>query len=68
MEEYNLYWLTGSKETVEGENIQDAIMLAGYGNGALRALDFYVNVKTDKGYKWDTVKKSWIPDGWSILD
>ena len=38
---YELHWLTGEVEIVGGTNIADAFMKAGYGAGALRALDYY---------------------------
>lgn len=40
-----LYWLDGSKEIVSGHTISDAFMKAGYGYGALAALDYYEEVK-----------------------
>ena len=41
-----LHWLGGSNETVKGYTISDAFMKAGYGGGAIRALDWYEEVKT----------------------
>lgn len=40
-----LHWLDNRTETVYGESISDAFMRAGYGAGALRALDYYEEVK-----------------------
>lgn len=52
---YTLYWLTGKSEKVQGTDIANAMTKAGYGNGALRALDFYsVGQCTD--YKWNGSK------------
>jgi len=41
MKKFKLYWLDGKEEVVEGTSIADAFMRAGYGNGAIRALDYY---------------------------
>ena len=41
MKKYKLYWLTGETEIVKGTSISDAFSKAGYGAGALAALDYY---------------------------
>ena len=41
MKRFKLYWLDGKTEVVSGRNIDDAFNKAGYGAGALRALDYY---------------------------
>lgn len=41
MAKFRLNWLTGKQEEVEGDNAADAMNRAGYGAGAVRALDFY---------------------------
>lgn len=41
MKTFTLFWLNGQRETVEGLNPADAMNRAGYGAGAVRALDFY---------------------------
>lgn len=38
---YTLFWLTGKTEIVKGNTHADAMRNAGYGAGAIRALDFY---------------------------
>lgn len=38
---FTLYWLTGDKDIVEGEDIAQAITLAGFSQGAVPALDFH---------------------------
>ena len=41
-----LHWKFDNKtETIYGESISDAFMRAGYGAGALGALDYYEEVK-----------------------
>lgn len=55
MKRFTLYWKTGTRQVVEGENILQAMALAGYSRGAVRALDFYA--KGDNGeYQWDGKK------------
>lgn len=38
---YLLVWQDGSKEVIEGATIQDAFNRSAYGNGAMKALDYY---------------------------
>jgi len=45
MRKFILHWLTGKIEIVEGKDIADAFTKAGYSSGALRALDWYEEVK-----------------------
>jgi hypothetical protein len=45
MKKFILYWLDGTTQTISGRDISDAIMRAGYGGGALRALDYYKELK-----------------------
>lgn len=52
MKQFTLYWKTGTRQVVEGENILQAMVHAGYSSGAVRALDFYA--EGDNGeYQWD---------------
>lgn len=44
MAEYIFHWLDGKDETLAGNTAADALNSAGYGRGALRALDFYEEV------------------------
>lgn len=55
---YTFYWLTGQREVLEGEKPNEALMLAGYGGGAIRALDFYAEGENDE-YEWDEEKRTW---------
>ena len=48
MKTYILYWLDGKTEEVTGNSISDAFMRAGYGGGALAALDYYKEKQTDE--------------------
>ena len=40
-----LHWLGGNKEKVSGIDIADACRKAGLGAGAIRALDYYEEIK-----------------------
>jgi flavin-binding protein dodecin len=42
---FKLHWLTGQSEVVNGYDIADAFSKAGYGAGAVRALDWYEEIK-----------------------
>lgn len=42
---FRLIWLNGKSEIVKGTSIADAFTRAGYGAGALGALDYYETVK-----------------------
>lgn len=48
MKTFRLHWLSGDIETIKGESISDAFTKAGYGLGALRALDWYEEIKEEK--------------------
>ena len=41
MKTFILYWLDGKVSEVKGKDISDAFTRAGYGMGALSALDYY---------------------------
>ena len=41
MKRFRLFWLTGTTEDVEGNTVAEAITRAGYGRGAIQALDYY---------------------------
>ena len=45
MKKYKLYWLDGRTEIIYGNDTVDAFNRAGIGRGALRALDYYEEVK-----------------------
>ena len=58
MNTYILYWLDGNKEKVRGTSIADAFRRAGYGGGALAALDFYDDRGEDT-YTWNEEGHTW---------
>ena len=45
MKSFILHWIGGSTEKVQRTDIADACRRAGIGNGALRAMDYYEEVK-----------------------
>jgi hypothetical protein len=48
MKKFKLHWLGGDTEIVEGNTIADAFARAGYGGGAIRALDWFEPLKENK--------------------
>lgn len=44
MARYMLHWLHGKRNVVEGSDIADAFRKAGYGGGAIRALDYFEEI------------------------
>lgn len=45
--QFELHWRDGKKEIAEGRDIADAFSKAGYGRGALPALDFYKPIEVE---------------------
>jgi len=44
---FKIYWLDKKTEIVEEETIQDAFTHAGYGTGAVRAIDYFEPLKKE---------------------
>lgn len=59
MKTFTLFWLTGKTELVKGNDPAQAMTLAGYSNGALRALDFYGEGDLRNDYKWNPETHEW---------
>lgn len=58
MKTWTFYWLDGKREVLTGETPAGALNHAGYGRGALRALDFYA--QGDRGgYVWNPAERRW---------
>lgn len=58
MKKFTFFWLTGKREILEGNSPEDALNQAGYGQGAVRALDFFA--KGDcQDYIWKPSKHTW---------
>lgn len=53
-----IYWLDGKFERVEGETISQAFTNAGYGCGAINAIDFYSQGDI-VAYKWSEAGREW---------
>lgn len=58
MKTYTLYWRDGGREIVSGPDVAQAMTLAGYGGGAVAALDFYAD-GDDHKYQWDPRARRW---------
>lgn len=63
IKKFTFYWLNGKKEVLKGESQIDALNKVGYGQGAIKALDFCSEGECDQ-YVWkfdETMKKDrWI--------
>lgn len=55
---FTLYWRTGDRETVAGRSIAEAMTLAGYGGGAVAALDFWEH-GDNREYEWNAETREW---------
>lgn len=55
---FTLFWRTGRREVIEGRTPEEAMTLAGYSNGALRALDFWASGDNQE-YWWDEKARDW---------
>lgn len=56
----SIFWLNGEKEILKGNNISDALSMAGYGNSDTVDIDFYaIGDKIDK-YDWNEKRRAWI--------
>lgn len=55
---FTLYWRTGDREVVQGRTIAEAMTMAGYSGGVLRALDFHASGETNE-YAWDAKTREW---------
>lgn len=60
MAKFTLYWRTGDREVVEGRTPEEAMTLAGYGAGAVPALDFWAR-GDDSKYSWNPSAREWEP-------
>lgn len=59
MKEFTLFWLNGESEIVKGSDASNAMTLAGYGVGAVRALDFYAQGDKRNEYAWNKGTRNW---------
>ena len=54
------YWLDGRREVLSGDTATGALNRAGYGAGALTALDFYAASDRAAAWAWDPGARKWI--------
>jgi hypothetical protein len=54
---FTVFWRDGSRKILKGVSVEDAFNRAGYGNGSLRAVDFYKE-GVDLSYRFKD--KAWI--------
>jgi len=45
MKTFRIHWIDGKTEEMVGHSISEAFMLAGYGGGAIRAIDWWEEIK-----------------------
>jgi hypothetical protein len=67
MKHFIFYWRNGDLTKSEGATVDAAFSAAGYGAGAMRALDFYEE-SAEPTYKWDAEGHKWqliAPYDWS---
>jgi hypothetical protein len=58
IKDFTLFWLDGKRELVRGRDAADAMTKAGYGAGAVRALDFHAPGDS-YDYKWNEKDRKW---------
>lgn len=58
MNKFTFFWKTGHREVLEGNNVRDAFLGAGYGGGALGAVDFWDHGDS-QAYLWNKATRSW---------
>lgn len=56
---FTLYWRYGERQVITGETIEAAFTAAGYGAGAIHALDWYDNGETHTHF-YSKNKKAWV--------
>ena len=56
---YTLYWRNGDRNVVSGKTIVEAFTAAGYGAGAIHALDWYDEGVTEAHY-YDKQMSTWV--------
>lgn len=56
--EYTFYWRDGKRDVYPGNTPDEALNNAGFGAGALRALDFWAR-GDNKEYQWNDTTREW---------
>lgn len=57
--QFTIFWLSGKSEIIVGNTIKEAFTNAGYGAGALKAVDFYADGDETQFYEWNTITQTW---------
>lgn len=57
---FTFYWRDGKREVFPGTGPADALNHAGYGGGAIAALDFYAE-GDNHNWKWVAETREWVP-------
>lgn len=60
---FTLFWKDGMREIVRGPSVADAMTRAGYGAGAVRALDFWAE-GDETNYTYVQERRSWVRTTW----
>lgn len=58
MNEFTFFWRDGIRQVLKGADEVDALNKAGYGNGAIRALDFHAP-GDNKDWEWVKDEHDW---------
>ena len=56
--QFTFFWLDGKRTMCVGDDPADALTKAGYGGGAVRALDFFA-YGDNKDYVWNSNAHEW---------
>lgn len=56
---FTIYWRDGKRTVIYGPTIEEAFTNAGYGGGAVAAIDWYDNGDTDT-HVWVKSEKAWV--------
>lgn len=57
--QFTFFWRTGERQVLFGRDPAEALNNAGYGGGALRALDFYAS-GDNRDYRWERGSREWV--------
>lgn len=55
---FTVYWKHGERSVITGKTIEEAFGRAGFGQGAIAAVDWYDNTDVAT-HEWDTIAKKW---------
>lgn len=59
MKNFIIYWFDGTTSSIKGNSIEDAFTKAGYGAGAVRAVDFYEEGTENTNYEYSKKEHTW---------